>query len=475
MGLPGVNVVIRDFALGLIGDTDSPQVKVGTAQKGPLNTVVSISDPDTLKSTYGSGPLVEAAAHALVVGGGPVFCCRVAASNVGVAGSVTLDGSGLDPGAGSTGDPLDAYEVQVKIVAGGAVGTATFQVSFDGGDNFSPVYVTAATVATFATETGLTLTFATGSYVAGDVYSFTCSAPTYSSSDLATGLDAIKATPFDFDCIHVVGTVGGANDAGKVTNFAALAAAVETKLTAMETAGRYTHAILEVPVVADSALAVSAVTSFVSVRQTWVAGEVELISGVTARSIRRHAGVPYAARLSKIALQRSPGAVADGTLPGVVKLYRDERVTEALDALRITTLRTYDSAAEGFFVTNGRMMAATGSDFTFVQRRRVMDRACKIVRAEALRYVNTDLAVDPETGRIDELEAKAIESDVNSPLQAGIVSRGFASGAEVQLNRTDNLLSTETLRLKVRVIPKINARSVDLDIGFKNPLLEQAA
>lgn len=476
MALPGVNVTLQDFALGLVEPADHAQAVVGTAASGTANAVVAISDLKTLKSTFGSGPLVEAAAHALVIAGGPIYCCKVAASNNGSNGTVTRTGTGVDPGAGVSGTPLDDYSVVVKMILGGARGTATFKISFDGGDNYSEEYVTAATVTTWATETGLTITFTTGSnYVAGDLYSWTATGPTYSSSDLATALDNLNASAYSFEFVHIVGTVGGADDAAKVTNIAALAAAVDTKLTAWATSFRYAFAILQVPTVADAALNVAGVTGFASTRQMWVAGDVEMVSAVTARKIRRNASLTIAARLGAINLQRSPACPADGTLPGVVSLYRDERTTEALDTLRITTLRTFDSAASGFYVTNGRMMAAAGSDYTFVQNRRVMDRGATVARRALIPLVNADLRVDSTTGFIDELEAVAIETKVARALEADLVASGRASAVEVLVKRDDNILSTQTLNVLVRIIPKAYSRFIELDIGFENPALAAAS
>lgn len=475
MALPNVNVSLQDFALGLVEPADHNMAVVGTAASGSANAVVAISDLKTLKTTFGSGPLVEAAAHALVIGGGPVYCVKVAATNNGTNTGVTRTGTGPDPGVTVSGNPLDDYSVIVKIVVGGARGTATFCVSFDGGDTYSEEYVSAASITTFATETGLTLAFAVGTYVAADTYSFTSTGPTYSSSDLATALDNLNASAYAFEFVHIVGTVGGADDATKVTNFVALATAVDTKLTSWATSYRYAFAILQVPGVADSALNVSGVTGFASVRQMWVAGDVELVSAVTSRKIRRNASLCVAARLASVDLQRSPACPADGTLPGVVSLYRDERTTEALDALRITTLRTFDNAVSGFYVTNGRMMAAAGSDYSFVQNRRVMDRAATVARQALIPTINSDLRVSADTGFIDELEAVAIEARVGRIVESDLVSPGRASAVEVQVKRDDNLLSTQTLNVRVRVIPKAYARFIDLDIGFENPALAAAS
>ena len=475
MALPNVNVSLQDFALGLIESADHAQAIVGTAASGTNNAVVAISDLNTLRSTFGSGPLVEAAAHALIVAGGPVYCVKVAASNAGTNGTITRTGSGVDPGAGVSGTPLDDYDVVVKIITGGARGTATFKISFDGGDTYSEEYVTAASLSTWAAETGLTLTFAVGTYVANDLYSWTATGPKFSSSDLATALDNLNASAYSFEWVHVCGTVTGADDATKVTNFVALATAVDTKLTAWATGYRYAFAVLQVPNVADAALNVSGVTSFASSRQMWVAGDVEMVSAVTGRQLRRNASLPVTARLAAIDLQRSPACPEDGTLPGVVRLYRDERVTEALDTLRITTLRTFDNAFAGFYVTNGRMMAAAGSDYTFVQNRRVMDRAASVARQSLIPYVNKDFRVDAETGYIDEREALAIEARVARSLESDLISPARATAVQVQVKRDDNIISTQTLNVRVRVIPKSYARFITLDLGFENPALAAAS
>jgi len=475
MALPNVNVALQDFALGIVESADHNHAIVGTAASGTNNAVVAISDLRTLKDTFGSGPLVEAAAHALLIAGGPVYCAKVAATTAGSNSSVTLTGTGIDPGATVSGTPLDDYDVKVKIIAGGARDTATFKISFDGGDTYSEEYVTAASVTTWATETGLTISFAVGTYVAKDIYAFTSTGPKFASSDLATALDNLNASAYSFEWVHICGTVTGADDATKVTNFVALATAVATKLTAWVTSHRYAFAILQVPTVADAALNVAGVTGFVSDRQMWVAGEVEMVSAVSARQIRRNASLMVSARLAAVDLQRSPACPEDGTLPGVVSLVRDERVTEALDALRITTLRTFDNAFAGFYVTNGRMMAAAGSDYSFVQNRRVMDRAATVARQSLIPYVNKDFRVDAETGFIDEREAVAIEARVGRSLESDLVSPGRASAVQVQVKRNDNIISTQTLNVRVRIIPKSYARFITLDLGFENPALAAAS
>lgn len=61
------------------------------------------------------------------------------------------------------------YNYVVKIIAGGAVGTATFQVSLDGGTTYGATNTTASTIV--VSPSGVSLNFA-GTFVASDTYAF---------------------------------------------------------------------------------------------------------------------------------------------------------------------------------------------------------------------------------------------------------------------------------------------------------------
>lgn len=87
------------------------------------------------------------------------------------ANSAVTQPSGPPPVVGLTGVPLGNYTGLIKITTGGSRGTAYFDYATDGVTYTGTPIVTAATVALGAT--GLTATFATGTYVLNDVYSFT--------------------------------------------------------------------------------------------------------------------------------------------------------------------------------------------------------------------------------------------------------------------------------------------------------------
>jgi hypothetical protein len=97
-------------------------------------------------------------------------------------GTVTETGASVG-NVSLSGTPLGPWDLKIDIVVGGAVGTATFRFSTDGGNTWSATLTTAATVELTDTatdslvgnngETGITAAFASATYNAASVYSST--------------------------------------------------------------------------------------------------------------------------------------------------------------------------------------------------------------------------------------------------------------------------------------------------------------
>lgn len=470
MALPGVIVSISDGALGLISESaDNIPLHIGVASSGTADVLLSFSDQKGLADALGTGPLVEAAARSLAEAGGPVNVWRIGTTTAGTKTSVTKTGTGTATGTLS-GNPLDEFDAKVEVLTAGAnlaALTAAVRYTLDGGDNWSPPLAMPVGGAIVLPGTGLTLTFADGTFVVGDLHTFTTTAPTYSLATLQAALDAIQADPRTWGFIHVVGA------AASVSATASMIAALETKLAAMAAAFRYTFAVIQVAEDTDANI-IAGLAASASKRVLPVAGAVDDVSPLSGLIRKRPAAWFVAARLARAPISEDLGRVASGPLSGITKLFRDEAAAPALDAQRIATLRTH-VGLQGFFITNGNLLSPAGSDFRLVQHRRVMDRACAVVRAALLRYLNESVALDPQTGRILERVARAIEADVRGQLEAAVVAPGHVSAASVVIDRTANILSTATMPVSVRVLPKGYAKLITVDIGFTNPALSPAA
>lgn len=480
MALPGVTQTILSTGLGLAQvDPSKKHIKIGSCSGGTANTLVWHTDPQALRTALGYGPLTASGVHHLEIAGGPVGFMKVATTTAGVAGSVTKTGTGTGTMT-VAGASYDTYQVKVEVTANGtniAAGTGRFKYSLDNGDSYSGELAIPTGGSYAIPNTNLTITFVNGgsgtSFIDGDVHAFDTTAPIFSTSDLAAAFDALRALGTEeFGWIHVVGQAAAGSGS------ASIAATIDTKMTAEANAFRYAFCVMEAADDTDGNLQ-SAFASFVSDRTVVCAGFVELASsGVIAK---RHCAWPIVARVANQSIQRDLARTRPdregGSLPGVVSIYRDERTTEALDAARFTTLRTY-AGQPGFFITNGRTMAATGSDFAYLQYRRLMDRACTINYDTMFPHLNDDeLRVDAETGYINEIDARALESQVNQALKSQLTSKNYVSDTFVRIRRDNNILSTQTLLESVRIVPKGYSKFIEAEIGFLNPALlaQQAA
>ena len=472
MPIPNATQTVRDGALQTVNtDADKLNVKMGICSAGTANVLYSFADPKTCQDTLGYGPLVESICHSLAIpGAGPIVGIRLTSSTAGASGTVAKVGTGTATMT-APGAAYDDFVGIVLVTTAGtnlAAATAQFTYSLDGGDNYSsPIAV--PTGGTYAVpNSGLSFTWADGTFVAGDTYSFSATAPGFSATNVNTAFAALLADPREWGFVHVVGAA--TTVAGAVT----IASAVDTQMSLAETMFKYGFAVVQLPVDTDTNI-VTGTSAFASKRVSLVAGFEELTSVISGRIYNRPAAWPYTARLGSTTVQRHPGCVDDGPLPGVGALSRDENATPALDAARITTLRTHQGLS-GKWVTNGKIAAPTGSDFSDVQLRRVMDKACRLNRARILRWLNLDLKVNRVTGFLTKDEVAAIETDVTQFLRAGLRA-GVSEGSECSdvyyvLTPNNPILTNKTIYGKVRVLPKAYATFIDTEIGFTNPSLQ---
>lgn len=466
--LPDVWFDIQDGSLGILPPpTDGVSAKIGVAVAGPVGELVPVTTLKQVREVFGGGPLAEALATHLALSGAPVYAIRVNASTAGVAGAVAKTGTGTGD-LSVAGAPLDAFEVVVKITRDGAnlaAGTAAFTYTLDGGDNWSPEIAIPSGGNYALPGTGLNLTFSDGgagtSFKAGDTYSFSCTAPSYTLSDLNAALDVLLADPREWGWVHVVGATTPA-----------IAAGVAVRMQEAETAYRFAFALLEAADDTDANL-IAAYANFADKRVAVAVGYAELASPLTGRVHKRSAAWVASGRLAAIPVHEHLGRVITGPVQGVVRLYRDEFATPGMDEQRFLTMRTIIGRS-GFYFTRGRIKAPQGSDFQYIENRRVMDRACRIARNAALRYLNDSVRVD-DAGNIAEADARAIEAFVEGQLLAGLVSPGHASAVQVSLKRDSNVISSRSTTLTLRVRPLGYLEYIETDIGFSNPALVAAS
>lgn len=429
-----------------------------------------------------SAPIVSAAGPQLIAGTltKVTFAAGTYVANdvytIATTGRVTLVGSG--PAASNVtqaSSPLDSFDVRMVVSTTGAEGAGVFTYSLDGANNVSGQILIPSIVSASSRygipDSGVVLVFS-GTFTVNDDYRFTTTTATFTTGDVTNAITVLRADATEWGFIHVVGM--GANSGAA----ASMASTLDTQMTVCETEFRYVWAAMETPtagsitssgvsVEADSAVAAS-FASFASSRVMVCAGDFQHVSSLTGNKIRRNASTTITSRIAHIPVSEDPAWVGRGALKNVKSLYRDEAKTTYLDAQRFATLRTH-IGLQGYYVTNGMMMASAGSDFTYVQFRRIVDVACRTARQALLPYLSQKIRVDKKTGFIDPRDAVTIERNVNAKLNAALVAPDDAVDTIVAVSRTEPILSTLTMPVEIGVLPFGYSKFIRANIGLLNP------
>lgn len=477
-----VNITVVDGSLGAV--TVPPafvQGVVGCSSVGTPGQVVSTRSIDTLISSFGYGPLVEAAAL-VIAAGGTALAVKASTSTSGTAGSVNATAGNTSTSVISvTGNPSDDYQVLVRCTTGGTIGTGPVRLalSLDNGRNDGASVNIGAATSYVIPNTGITLNFAAGTMAANDSWKFATVAPKWNMGDVTAAINALAASPVSWGGgVHVVGTMTGAQAVTLETNLDALATSsfrytfgiVDTRdFVSGDVTEAAWMASVEADFASDDALRVSAGAGYVNVQspiRNPVAG---------APAYRRCVSWAASARVVQVAPHVHLGRVRDGALSGVTGpgtaslatdgyIYHDERVNPGFDDARLMAARTIVNRP-GVYIKNPDILAPPGSDFTQIHFRRVMDVACTITHDSLEEFVNDSVRLNAD-GTILEKDATHIEAIARSALNNALVAPGDATSVAVVIDRSQNIQSTSTLKVTVRVFALGYLLEVDVNIGF---------
>jgi hypothetical protein len=220
--IPSATESIRDGGLGNTSPASLMPVVIGFSSLGDPNLFQIFSSPNSLRTDRGYGHGVEHGINILSKpagkGGGPIAFVGVdpsiAAENSqvlpewatpGTRGSLTQSGAG--PVITIAGNPNMGASLRIEIQTGGAVGTATFRWSLDGGATWlaSAVATTGGVIVLSTADivTGITATFPAGTYVSAETYTWPLTA---GGGEIAVSGDA------NYDChVRVEVITSGAN------------------------------------------------------------------------------------------------------------------------------------------------------------------------------------------------------------------------------------------------------------------------
>lgn len=478
MPIPGQSLTIRDPGLGVVEQSDNAFVFIGCAEKGDLNTVKAFSSPAAVTDHYGQGALAEDLCHTLMIAGGPVYGCRVAATIAGAASSVSKVSFASSSGTVAVaGAAFDRYEATIEIVSTGTLGAGRFRYTLDRGRTWSEELTIPGSGTYLIPNTNLTLTFAPGGgpvyFERGDKHSFTSTAPHYGTTEVGLAFDAIAtylstAPSADFDAVVLTGR----NATGSAA--ATLFGAVSTRLSGMAAMFRYMRAIMDAGSGDTKTNAKTALNAVADKRINPVYGDADIVSAKGFAGYgapRRTALTTVAARAAASLISTDLARYASGSLPGVLAITHDEYLSPELDDAKITTLRTHPSSS-GYYITNARLKSEPGSDFLYWQHGRCMDVACRTTVKVQQNFLSMGL-LTKDGGQIDPSEAARLEAIARRPLEDALLlpknvegRAGHVSAFKYVVDRANNLLTSQTVQTEIAIRPLGYAKFIVTQIGF---------
>jgi hypothetical protein len=487
MSVPSVTLPELDGQLGVLPDGEKALAIAGPSSAGTADLPSTFAKTADVVAAFDEGPLVEAGCYFIANYSRPVVLCRTGATTAATQAAIDTTGvlgsSVVTYGADTTA--FDDYDLYFEVATGGTIGVAgiTFRWSLDGGFTRSPLTALGtATTWAFPNSGGVGFAFAAGTLLAGDKIRGRTFAPAPNGTEIGSALNALRLTSVRWDLVNLAFPLD-----------ATLFDAVETAFGAGNMVKRAWIGNTRTPTTGESPATYLAALSGVfgskaTTRGVLCAGAADITSGHTFRKYRRpisHAVGAFAASVSE---EIDLADVNLGNLPGVSirdangnPKHHDEFINPGLDDARFCTLRTWDEE-QGVYVNNPRIFSTSGSDFEFLQHRRVMN----LFRATLDRYFTRRLSkaiiVSRKTGRILESEAATIDSEVNALCEAVLMAKPKASGGGisvgsgapqfVRISRTDNLISTKKLTGQGAVVPLAYPKAIEIPIGFRNPALQ---
>lgn len=470
------------------------QVFVGCASGGTaaIDQVCASTQPSTLQTLHGFGPLPEAAAISALAGG-VILSVQIPIVTQGTASSVNhrvpfVGTSAITLSLDGTVGAYDDYYVIIKVITSGTIGTsAQFQYSLDAGRNFTPTLSLGTANSYVIPNTGITLNFGAGTLVANEQFWFRTIAPSGNAAGVTAAIAALQASPYAINGWGSMKLVGVAAAADVATYQANL----DTSATSF---GVFTRMLTDCrdasPATnwggsgeSEAAWMTSIQTAFGATsakREGVAAGYYNIPSafpnlGTTFR-YRRPGGWAVAARMVIVPTQRMASRVSDGQLTPIVVdptsdpqdgfIYHDERTVPGLTGSRFQAFRTRIGKGQGFYLDLPCLMSPVGSSFQFFPQGSVIDVACDITRQVAQDEIDNDLLLN-QNGTILESEALRIESEINQALKVNMTDIRMVSSAAAVVDRSQNVRLTGKVKITVTVNGVGYVLEVDATVGFQ--------
>jgi hypothetical protein len=435
--------------------------------------------------------------------GATILAVRATTTTPGAKTAAVTTGSGTSVTT-ITGTPLDTGYYQMKVLTGGTIGATgiLIQVSADAGRQYSPPIALGTAVLYAIPGTGVTLNFAAGTLVAGDIVQFSTTEPLWNTAGILAALQVYAASPYAVQPIGSIHIIGGSVAGGAVgADLTAIGGYLEGSQVGAGSLGN--------PLFNDAFLTLrdaAAPVAWGGAGETEAAWMTALIASVSAVAQKRctatggHYNTPSvlasplgilwryrrplmwscAARAVTRPPNRSWGRVKDQALTTIVVdpvndpldgfIYHNDAnfAPAGLGDFRITTGTLRSGKGSAFFARGAPTLAAVGSQYGQRPYIAVADVAANILQSIGGDLVNDDLRILP-VGTLDPRDATTIKNGLLAAVQAQMIGVQMISGAVASVDTTNNVQLTGNINMSLTVTYRLIVLTVSATFAFSNP------
>lgn len=143
------------------------------------------------------------------------------------------------------------------------------------------------------------------------------------------------------------------------------------------------------------------------------------------------------------------------------------------DVLNTKGYITYRKFAgkQGFYFVDDPTATAATDDLNTIARNRIVDKATRIAYAVYVEEIQDEIEVDTVTGRIAPAKARYYEVIINNAINAAMTNQGEINSVDTEIDLNQNVIVTNKLAVKLRLVPDAYATNIEVDLGLKNPFI----
>jgi hypothetical protein len=180
-------------------------------------------------------------------------------------------------------------------------------------------------------------------------------------------------------------------------------------------------------------------------------------------------------RLAANPVQRKISRVKSGSL-AITEAYLThgepiETVENALDLIHDKGYIIYRKFAgkAGYYFNSDHTATSDGDDYRYLSRGRVMDKLMLIAYLTFINEVDEDIDINPD-GTLPASYVKSLQTEIEKAVKEQMVANGELSAISCLIDEKQDVISTDKLKVTVSAIPVGYTSSIEIEIGFTNPL-----